>query len=504
MAERPADRFVASALPDGRTDAAALDVAEELERGRHERWAAIVLLLVGLVAIVGLIVVGPATTAARLWGATAVIGVGIGLAVAVVQEWRAGRAGRGLAAERAQLRALSGQLAALEAAAEACRHLAEAEELDEVLTRTLAGVRGVASARTAVVLLRTGDELNVVAAGGADPPTRGTRIAESDGPAWSAVRTGQTVQLAGGGPRGRSTGTATLAAPMSLPGQVIGALVAERGRSQLAFTGSDRASLELLAAHAALAVRAALRLERQRRTEAGRGGRSSAGAEQPTVAAAPAHDDLAPLVDIVHDLRTPLATVSGYVQLLIEREDRFTTTRRQAVLRDVRGEVDRLKDLVDGVLQVARSASDEHRVEQLVDLAEVAREVQAAGRDLPHAQRLPRTVRVRATTPAIVVGDLAALRRVVENVVDDALSRELTGCPLDVTVERTEGWVELTVGPPATVEERAVEDGGTVEPGGTALPTGLQVARMLVERHGGSLELGADGGAWSRVRLPAI
>jgi K+-sensing histidine kinase KdpD len=538
MADSTPDRFVASTPPDGWADGPVHDVAEELERGRHERWAAIVLLVIGLAAVVALLVVGTPSATSRTSGAIAVIAVGAGLAIVVVQEWRARRASRALAEEHAHIRGLTHRLVAMETAAEACRQVAEAEELDDVLERALAGVRRVAAARTGAVLLRTGDELNVVAAEGTDPPARGTRIPEGDGPAWTAVRTGETVQGGRGSPWGEPSGTATLAVPMALPGQVIGAVVAERGRSQPAFTASDRRSLELLADHTALAVRAALRLERQRRATGQREHRAAPGEGEHRAAPAPArHADLASLVGIVHDVKTPLATISGYVQLLIEREERFTPTRRQAVLRDVRGEVDRLKDLVDGVLQVARLASDEHRAEQLVDLVEVVRRVQEAGRDLPHAQRLPRTVHVHAATAAIVVGDEAALRRVVENLVDDALSRELTGCPLEVAVERADGWVELTVGQPArgtggTAEEPVAGDGaeasrsdadGTepppaadVDPASSsagaaeaplapeALPTGLQVARILVERHGGTLELAADGGAGSRVRLPAI
>jgi two-component system OmpR family sensor kinase len=83
-----------------------------------------------------------------------------------------------------------------------------------------------------------------------------------------------------------------------------------------------------------------------------------------------------------------------------------------------------------------------------------------------------------------------------------------------VAVARRDGAVELTVddqgpGVPAEHRERIFDRFFTWRPDGGAEPhlgLGLGIARALVERHGGALELAAErplGGARFRVRWPA-
>jgi len=114
-----------------------------------------------------------------------------------------------------------------------------------------------------------------------------------------------------------------------------------------------------------------------------------------------------------------------------------------------------------------------------------------------------------ALAPAPVRGDRLLLRRVLLNLVSNALEAMGQGGALDVRLGVREGRVELEiadtgVGLPAPVRERLFEPYFTTRSTGTGL--GLAIAKRVLEDHGGAIELvpRSDGpGTRARVSLPA-
>ncbi len=202
--------------------------------------------------------------------------------------------------------------------------------------------------------------------------------------------------------------------------------------------------------------------------------------------------------DAAHELRSPLASLR--VQLEV--------TQRMgpdgdwpAFLDDVLQDVARLDRLVEDLLALARL---DESVTQLprepMRLDEVVAKALAGYRH----SRVP--VRVVDTVPIPMVGDPSALRRVVVNLVDNAVRHARTEVSLSVGVG-ADGAAHLTVcddgpGIPAAERERVfdrfyrIEASRSRESGGTGL--GLPIVRDLVRAHGGTVSVsaradGADG-----------
>jgi two-component system sensor histidine kinase MprB len=112
---------------------------------------------------------------------------------------------------------------------------------------------------------------------------------------------------------------------------------------------------------------------------------------------------------------------------LLER-DTLDAPTRDAILRDIRAEVDELTSLSS---ELSALASDQRLVEEptAVDLGEVATEVA-----LRASRRTGRTVTVVANNPQVVTVRLGQLERALNNLVDNALKFCPTTQPVEVIV----------------------------------------------------------------------
>ena len=127
--------------------------------------------------------------------------------------------------------------------------------------------------------------------------------------------------------------------------------------------------------------------------------------------------------DASHELRTPLTSLRANTELL-ERNTLDAQTR-DAILRDIRAEVDELTSLSS---ELSALASYQRLVEEpsAVDLGEVATEVA-----LRASRRTGRAVTVVANDSLVVAVRLGQLERALNNLVDNALKF----CPIALPVE---------------------------------------------------------------------
>ena len=59
-----------------------------------------------------------------------------------------------------------------------------------------------------------------------------------------------------------------------------------------------------------------------------------------------------PLPDLVHDLRTPLAIVAGFAELLQKRADQLSDEQRADYIDRIREAADRMNELLDDALGI--------------------------------------------------------------------------------------------------------------------------------------------------------
>ncbi len=119
---------------------------------------------------------------------------------------------------------------------------------------------------------------------------------------------------------------------------------------------------------------------------------------------------------VSHDLRTPLRSIGGYSQALLEDCGERLDDAGRDHLRRVVAASQRMGHLIDDMLDLARVTRVELRVEP-VDLSALARQV---AMDLQRRQREPRAVDVIIADGVEAHGDPHLLRAVLENLMDNA------------------------------------------------------------------------------------
>lgn len=459
---------------------------DELDRRTRDRWVVAAIVVIGLAVAAVMLLDDAVAEEQRPWVAAAFGAVAVLYLISVVVEERRRR--RTLAAlvrERERAAALAARVRALETLHDAARDVAAASDLPEVFAGLVDAALRLTHARSGAVLLRVGDTLTVAASAGPGSPERGTEVPAGTGPAWAAVTAGEPVPAMQGA-EWAASGAGSVAAPLKLQDRVVGALVVERGEDAPPFSEADRIAVALFAEHAALAVRNAARraddLERVATVE-----------EELKVRAAAA-------AELVHDLRSPVAAVAGYVQLLRERDPDLGPDRRHRVLVDVMAELDRVRRMLEDLLAALSADADLDRPVEadIVDLVDVVHEAVRTGRGIAQRVGAEPDFVLELPSSATVVGDRDALIRVVTNLLDNAVRYAPTGTSIDVEVEADdrEVWLRIRDRGPGLAEPGE----GTGRSGGL----GLQVVRSLVRAHGGEVAIDAaeGGGTVAEVRLP--
>jgi two-component system, OmpR family, sensor kinase len=191
-----------------------------------------------------------------------------------------------------------------------------------------------------------------------------------------------------------------------------------------------------------------------------------------------------------HELRTPIFSLGGFLELLAD-EDLDEETRRQ-FLDQLRGQVDRMRTLATELLDLSRleAGALELRPEP-TDLGQLAREV--AGEFTPAAQQHDSTVRLDLPgDPIELECDPERVAQVLRILLDNALVHTPAGTGVWVSADRRNGHVRLEVSDKGLGIKRQnmphiFEPFFTSNEQAQGAGLGLAIARELADRMQGDL-----------------
>jgi len=199
---------------------------------------------------------------------------------------------------------------------------------------------------------------------------------------------------------------------------------------------------------------------------------------------------------VAHELKNPLSSVKGLVQLLARSA---TEARTQERLEVVRSEVERMEGILQEYLSFARPLGALRRTDvelgQLLDdvASVVEARAQAAG---VRIERPPTQARVR--------GDARRLKEALLNLALNALEATPPGGRVELGADAGDAGAVITVrdsgrGMPASVLARVGTPFFTTREAGTGL--GVVLARTVVRQHGGRLEYESHPGQGTVARI---
>lgn len=208
---------------------------------------------------------------------------------------------------------------------------------------------------------------------------------------------------------------------------------------------------------------------------------------------------------VAHELKSPMASVAGYAELLAENT--VPQEKRPRIYQALRCRAAQINAILSDLLDLARieARSTGQAEMQEVDMISLAHSVVA------NAFSEERRIRiVAAREPVIAMGDWQQLERAIRNLIDNALKYSAPQSAVEVVIAAADAGDKVSIcildeGIGMTQEEahmafncfyRAGRPGG---PSGTGL--GLTIVRQIVLQHCGEIVLDTEAGRGTSVTL---
>ncbi|HEY3216186.1 MAG TPA: ATP-binding protein [Candidatus Eisenbacteria bacterium] len=220
------------------------------------------------------------------------------------------------------------------------------------------------------------------------------------------------------------------------------------------------------------------------------------------------------LATVSHELRNPLAPILAWTQLLRSGSlDREKTLRAvEAIERSARSQV----QLIDDLLDVSSAASGTFRLDMRpIELASVVRAAVESQRPASEVKQIELQLDLDQR-PTMISGDAERLQQVVWNLLSNAIKFSPSAGRVQVVLQRDRSRVVLSVSDTGQGIDPAflphVFEPFRQEASGSAryhrgLGLGLSIVRHIVELHGGEITAHSEGrgkGSTFQVELPTL
>ena len=220
------------------------------------------------------------------------------------------------------------------------------------------------------------------------------------------------------------------------------------------------------------------------------------------------------LANVSHDLRTPLASMQGYLETLLLQRGTLPPEEERSYLEIAVRHSERLGKLIRDLFQLTKLEAHEV-VPQLeaINLAELAQDV-VQKYQIPAERRGLRIAAWQQGEQQALQADIGMIESVLENLLENALRHtpaggtirvetEPVGQELVVRVSDTGRGIQADELPYVFDRYYRVNRGEISDAGSTGL--GLAIARHVVELHGGRIEVASEPGRGTTftLRFPA-
>lgn len=220
------------------------------------------------------------------------------------------------------------------------------------------------------------------------------------------------------------------------------------------------------------------------------------------------------VANVSHDLRTPLASMQGYIETLLLKQSQLSPDEQRRYLEIAKNHSERLGRLVAKLFELAKLDSGEVQVHnEPFPIAELIQDV---------TQEFELTAEKRGiaietdlqNTGLFVSADIGLIERVLENLLDNALSYTPEGGSVRLTLSATDDQVRIQVSdtgcgiPPeetARIFDRFYRVEKSRPPNAQGAGLGLAIAKRILELHGSPITVDSalNAGTTFAFALPA-
>ena len=221
------------------------------------------------------------------------------------------------------------------------------------------------------------------------------------------------------------------------------------------------------------------------------------------------------VANVSHDLRTPLSSLSGYLETLLRKSAELTVSERDAYLTVAYQNAQRLSSMVEELFELAKLDANEVQPRpELFSPSELAFDVSQKFNLRADQRNIALQVSVDESVPDISA-DVGMIERVLDNLIDNSLKNTPEGGSVHVCVSTEQDKVQLAISDTGygiadedmshifqRFYRKSVNAGKVGADSGLGL--GLAIAARIVELHGSHLEVSSvlHQGTTFRFSLP--
>jgi signal transduction histidine kinase len=219
------------------------------------------------------------------------------------------------------------------------------------------------------------------------------------------------------------------------------------------------------------------------------------------------------IANVSHDLRTPLATLQGYIETLLLKEKSLTDGERKSHLEVAIKHCDRLSKLVDNLFELAKLDSSEMGVKcEPFNLSELAHDVAQTFQLKAKEMQLDFSINSDNEIP-FVYADIGLIERVLENLIENAVRHTPQGGSIRLELSPKNGDIAVRIsdtGPGIPEEELPhifnrfyrLDKSRKRESEHSGL--GLAITKRILELHGRPIEVSSllNSGTSFTFQLP--
>ncbi len=219
------------------------------------------------------------------------------------------------------------------------------------------------------------------------------------------------------------------------------------------------------------------------------------------------------LANVSHDLRTPLASMQGYLELLLLKHGTLEAGEARSYLEVATRQCERLTKLVRDLFELTKLEADEVRLEaESFPLAELVQDVAQKFQLAAERRGLRVEAHIVGAVPAARV-DIGKIERVLENLIENAMRHTSSGGVIRLVLSAVAAGVRLEVSDsgqgiapedlPAVFDRYYRVDRGEESDAGHA-GLGLAISKRIVQLHGGELRVASTLGVGTTftIELP--
>ena len=213
---------------------------------------------------------------------------------------------------------------------------------------------------------------------------------------------------------------------------------------------------------------------------------------------------------VSHDLRTPLAAITGSATSILQAGSSMSAPMREELLTTISHESQRMEGLIGKLLEMTRLESGNPSIQsQSVDVGEVIISAVQRWRNTDQDRKFQISI---ADSLPLVQGDPVLLEQVLSNLLENAVDHAPTSKPIEIVAIARPDSVLIRVmdrgtGLPVHDTQRIFEKffRGTSAPRRPGLGLGLAICRAIIQLHHGTITARNrdGGGAEFQVTIPS-